>query len=143
MCSDRKGFRLLYLCGLSENSTQEESYKSKSSDKFEDSCLDEPTPSKSNPSTPVDFSLQDLIKTMSSQLASLTSQFEEFKRKESSSSHFTERPPYSTAAGIRIRMFKIEKNLNFAVATSVATSQSLLKIKVTLNSRISLNFSLL
>ena len=42
--------------------------KSKSSEKFDDSLLDEPTPSKSsqsNPSTP-DTSLQDLIKNMSS-----------------------------------------------------------------------------
>ena len=62
--------------------------KSISSEKFDDSLLDEPTPSKSsqsNPSTP-DTSLQDLIKNMSSQLASLTSQFEEFKRKDKPSS---------------------------------------------------------
>ena len=62
--------------------------KSKSSEKFDDSLLDEPTPSKSsqsNPSTP-DTSLQDLIKNMSSQLASLTFQFEEFERKDKPSS---------------------------------------------------------
>ena len=61
--------------------------KSKSSEKFDDSLLDKPTPSKSsqsNPSTP-DTSLQDLIKNIS-QLASLTSQFEEFKRKDKPSS---------------------------------------------------------
>ena len=48
--------------------------KSKSSDKFDDSFLDEPTPSKSSQSNPPtsDSSLQDLIKNMSSQLASLT-----------------------------------------------------------------------
>ena len=64
------------------------SSKFKSSEKFDDSLLDEPTPSKSsqsNPSTP-DTSLQDLIKNISSQLASLTSQFEEFKRKDKPSS---------------------------------------------------------
>ena len=67
---------------------KKKSYKSKSSEKFDDSLLDEPTPSKSsqsNPSTP-DTSLQDLIKNMSSQLASLTSQFEEFKRTDKPSS---------------------------------------------------------
>ena len=61
---------------------------SKSDEKFEDSLLDEPTPSKSsqsNPSTP-DTSPQDLIKNKSSQLASLTSQFEEFKGKDKPSS---------------------------------------------------------
>ena len=56
-----------------------------SSEKFDDSLLDEPTPSKSSQSTP-STSLQDLIKTMSSQLASLTSQFEEFKCKDKPSS---------------------------------------------------------
>ena len=65
---------------------KKKSSKSKSSDKFDDSLLDEPTPSKSTPSTP-DTSLQLLIKTMSSQLASLTSQFEDFKCKD--------RPPSS------------------------------------------------
>ena len=55
--------------------------KSKSSEKFDDSLLDEPTPSKSSqPSTSKpDSSLQDMIKAMNSQLAS---QFEEFKRSE-------------------------------------------------------------
>ena len=47
---------------------------------IDDSFLDEPTPS-----TP-DTSLQDLIKIMSNQLVSLTSQFEEFKRKDKPSS---------------------------------------------------------
>ena len=67
---------------------KKKSSKSKSFEKFDDSLLDEPTPSKSsqfNPSTP-DTSLQDLIKNMSSQLASLTSPFEEFKRKDQPSS---------------------------------------------------------
>ena len=45
---------------------KKKSSKSKSSHKFDDSLLDEPTPSKSIPSTH-DTSLQDLIKTMSSQ----------------------------------------------------------------------------
>ena len=48
-----------------------------SSEKCDDSLLDEPTPTKLsqlNPSTP-DSSLQDLIKNMSCQLASLTLQF--------------------------------------------------------------------
>ena len=58
---------------------KKKSSKSESSDKFDDSLLDEPTPCKSTPFTPVDSSLQDLIKTMSSQRASLTFQFEEFK----------------------------------------------------------------
>ena len=46
-----------------------------------DSLLDEPTPSKSSQSTPStpDSSLQDMIKAMNNQLASLASQFEEFK----------------------------------------------------------------
>ena len=63
---------------------KKKSSKSKSSEKFDDSLLDEPMPSKSsqsNPSTP-DTSLQDLIKNMISQLASLTSQFEELERKD-------------------------------------------------------------
>ena len=67
---------------------KKKSSKSKSSEKFDDSLLDEPTPSissQSNPSTP-DTSFQDLIKNMSSQLASLISQFEEFKRKDKPSS---------------------------------------------------------
>ena len=42
-------------------------------------------PNHLNPST-TDTSFQDLIKNMSSQLASLTSQFEEFKRKDKPSS---------------------------------------------------------
>ena len=61
---------------------KKKSSKSKSSDKFDDSLLDEPTPSKSTPDT----SLQDLIKTMSSQVASRISQFEEFKQKDKPSS---------------------------------------------------------
>ena len=58
--------------------------KSKSSEKFDDSLLDEPTPSKSSqPSTSKpDSSLQDMIKAMNNQLASLASQFEEFKRSD-------------------------------------------------------------
>ena len=72
---------------------KKKSSKSKSSDKFDDSLLDEPTPrsSQSTPSTP-DTSLQDLIKTMSGQLASLTSQFEEFKRKNKPSSSQSDSP---------------------------------------------------
>ena len=61
---------------------KKKSTKSKSSDEFDDSLLDEPTPPKSTPDT----SLQELIKTMSSQLMSLTSQFEEFKHKDKPSS---------------------------------------------------------
>ena len=58
--------------------------KSKSSEKFDDSLLDEPTPSKASQSTPStpDSSLQDMIKAMNNQLASLASQFEEFKRSD-------------------------------------------------------------
>ena len=61
--------------------------KSKSSEKFDDSLLDEPTPSKSSqPSTSKpDSSLQDMIKAMNNQLASLASQFEEFKRSDKAS----------------------------------------------------------
>ena len=69
------------ICAASLKVSHKKKSKSKSSQKFDDSLLDEPTPSKSsqsNPSIP-DTSLQDLIKNMSSQLASLTSQFEEFK----------------------------------------------------------------
>ena len=61
--------------------------KSKSSEKFDDSLLDEPTPSKSSqPSTskPVS-SLQDMTKAMNNQLAFLASQFEEFKRSDKAS----------------------------------------------------------
>ena len=75
--------------------------KSKSYEKFDDSLLDEPTPSKlsqSTPSTP-DTSLQDQIKTMSNQLASLTSQFEEFKRKDKPSSSQKD-PPISHEQGM-------------------------------------------
>ena len=58
--------------------------KSKTSEKFDDSLLDEPTPSKSSQSIPSthDSSLQDMIKAMNNQLASLASQFEEFKRSD-------------------------------------------------------------
>ena len=61
--------------------------KSKNSEKFDESLLDEPTPSKSSqPSTSKpDSSLQDMIKAMNNQLASLASQFEEFKRSDKSS----------------------------------------------------------
>ena len=73
-----------HICAGSLKIPHKKKSKSKSSDKFDDSLLDEPTPSKSsqpNPPTP-DPSLQELIKNMSSQLASLTSQFEELKRKD-------------------------------------------------------------
>ena len=63
------------MCAGSLKLPHKKSSKSKSSEKFDDSLLNIPTPSKSSqftPSTP-DTSLQDLIKTMSSQLASLTS----------------------------------------------------------------------
>ena len=69
---------------------RKKSSKSKISEKFDDSLLDEPTPSKSSQSTPStpDSSLQDMIKAMNNQLASLASQFEEFKRSDKpSSSH--------------------------------------------------------
>ena len=87
---------MLYLCGHSENTSQEEILKS--SDKFDDLLLDEPTPSKSSKSTP-DTSLQDLVKTMSSQLGSLTSQFEEFKHKDKPSSSQRD-PPFPQEQGI-------------------------------------------
>ena len=75
---------MLYLCWDLKNSSQEKASKSKNSEKFDDSLLDEPTPSKSSqPSTSKpDSSLQDMIKAMNSQLASLASQFEEFKRSD-------------------------------------------------------------
>ena len=66
------------------------SSKSKASEKFDDSLLDEPTPSKSSQSTPStpDSSLQDMIKAMNNQLAPLDSQFEEIKRSDKpSASH--------------------------------------------------------
>ena len=73
---------------------KKKSSKSKSSDKFDDSLLDEHAPSKSTQSTPStpDTSLQDLIKTMNSQLASLTSQFEEFRCKDRPSSSQRDSP---------------------------------------------------
>ena len=63
---------------------RKKSSKSKNSEKFDDSLLDEPTPSKSSQSitSNPDSSLQDMIKTMNNQLASLASQFEEFKRSD-------------------------------------------------------------
>ena len=64
--------------------------KSKTSEKFDDSLLDEPMPSKSSQSIPSthDSSLQDMIKAMNNQLASLASQFEEFKHSDKpSASH--------------------------------------------------------
>ena len=60
---------------------RKKSSKTKTSEKFDDSLLDEPTPfkaSQSTSSTP-DSSLQDMIKAVNNQLASLASQFEEFK----------------------------------------------------------------
>ena len=80
---------------------KKKSSKSKSSEKFDDSLLDEPTPSKSSQSTPSapDTSLKDLIKTMSSQLASLTSQFEEFKCKDKPSTSQRD-PPFSQEQGM-------------------------------------------
>ena len=70
--------------------------KSKSAEKFDDSLLDEPTPSKSSqPSTSKpDSSLQDMIKAMNNQLASLASQFEEFKRSEKPSASRNSLPLY-------------------------------------------------
>ena len=64
------------------------SSKSKTSEKFDDSLLDEPTPSKASQSTTStpDSSLQDIIKAMNNQLASPASQFEEFKRSDKSTS---------------------------------------------------------
>ena len=67
MCSG-KDSDCSICAGSLEMPHKKKSFKSKSSDKFDDSLVDEPTPSKSTPSTPVDSSLQDLIKTMSSQL---------------------------------------------------------------------------
>ena len=63
---------------------RKKSSKSKNSEKFDDSLLDEPTPSKSSQSitSNPDSSLQDMIKAMNNQLASLASQFEEFKRSD-------------------------------------------------------------
>ena len=61
--------------------------KSKSAEKFDDSLLDEPTPSKSSqPSTSKpDSSLHGMIKAMNNQLASLASQFKECKRSDKTS----------------------------------------------------------
>ena len=80
---------------------KKKSSKCKSSEKFDDSLLDETTPSKSSQSTPStpDTSLQNLIKTMSNQLVSLTSQFEEFKRKDKPSSSQKD-PPFSQEQGM-------------------------------------------
>ena len=74
---------------------RKKSSKSKTSDKFDDSLLDEPTPSKASQSTPSapDSSLQDIIKAMSNQLASLASQFEEFKRSDKPTSSHKGLPP--------------------------------------------------
>ena len=69
--------------------------KSKSSEKFDDSLLDEPTPSKASQSTPStpDSSLQDMIKAMNKQLASLACQFEEFKCSDKPTSSHKGLPP--------------------------------------------------
>ena len=71
------------MCGLIKSFAQKKSSKSRStSKKFDNSLLNESTLCKSTFPPSVDSSLQDLIKTMSSQLASITCQFEEFKRKD-------------------------------------------------------------
>ena len=73
---------------------RKKSSKTKVSDKFDDSLLDEPTPSKSSTSstsTP-DSSLQEMLKAMNSQLSSLASQFEEFKRRDKPSASKTTLP---------------------------------------------------
>ena len=58
---------------------RKKSSKSKVTEKFDDSLLDEPTPSKSSTSTSStpDSSLQEMLKAMNNQLSSLASQFEE------------------------------------------------------------------
>ena len=74
---------------------RKKSSKSKTSEKFDDSLLDEPTPykaSQSTSSTP-DSSLQDMIKAMNNQLASLASQFEEFKHSEKPTASHKSLPP--------------------------------------------------
>ena len=73
---------------------RKKSSKSKVAEKFDDSLLDEPTPSKSSTSsssTP-DSSLQEMLKAMNSQLSSLASQFEEFKRRDKPTSSKTALP---------------------------------------------------
>ena len=73
---------------------RKKSSKTKVSDKFDDSLLDEPTPSKSSTSstsTP-DSSLQEMLKAMNSPLSSLASQFEEFKRRDKPSASKTTLP---------------------------------------------------
>ena len=80
---------------------RKKSSKTKVSEKFDDSLLDEPTPSKSSTSstsTP-DSSLQDMLKAMNSQLSSLASQFEEFKRRDKPTSSKTTLP-HSQEQGI-------------------------------------------
>ena len=74
---------------------RKKSSKSKTSEKFDDSLLDEPTPSKTSQSTSSspDSSLQDMIKAMNNQLASLASQFEEFKRSDKPTSSHKGLPP--------------------------------------------------
>ena len=61
-------------------SHKKKSSRGKTTEKFDDPLLDKPY-SKST-SAPLDSSLQDLIKTMSNQIASLSSQFEELKQQD-------------------------------------------------------------
>ena len=58
-----------YLCRCFKNPPRKKSSKSKTSEKFDDSLLDEPTPSKASQSTSStpDSSLQDMIKAMNNQ----------------------------------------------------------------------------
>ena len=74
---------------------RKKSSKSKVTEKFDDSLLDEPTPSKSSTSTSStpDSSLQEMLKAMNNQLTSLASQFEELKRRDKHTSSKTALPP--------------------------------------------------
>ena len=84
-----------YLCRCLKIPHRKKSSKSKTSEKFDDSLLDEPTPSKASQSTSStpDSSLQDMIKAMNNQLASLASQFEEFKHSDKPTSSHKVLPP--------------------------------------------------
>ena len=74
---------------------RKKSSKSKVTEKFDDSLLDEPTPSKSSTSTSStpDSSLQEMLKAMNNQLSSVASQFEELKRRDKPTSSKTALPP--------------------------------------------------
>ena len=73
---------------------RKKSSKSKVTEKFDDSLLAEPTPSKSSTSTSStpDSSLQEMLKAMNHQLTSLASQFEELKCRDKPTSSKTALP---------------------------------------------------